>query len=222
MKYYGVFLGRGGAINIGLGFVPHRVALRNVESANMERIEWEEGMTCNTTCPEGFLAVAGTWTALTAGQGVVRYYGGDVISTAATTHVIPVHMVGVDTIYAGDMRAKSGTLIDTWTLDTSANRTGHWNTECNTTFVGSHSRIWIKAYGSSFTKQVRIQALTSNGEQADEVTLSEAIGSGVIERISYLYDFFNAPAGFSMPAGITINETANLNVSGETVEIFAE
>lgn len=224
-KVSGMYIGAGtSALYIGLGFVPDEIKLRNIDQAAQEELVWNHQMIRAATAAEGILRTTigaddTGLTVLTKGNGVERYWGGDLITTASANYVIPADQVEA---YAGDMRAE-GTdgLIDTWTLGSSANATGNWNAECNTTYVGVGSIITIEETSTGLLKTAGVVALTSNGEAANEVTLSQAIGSGKIRKISYLYSFVNCPAGQKMPAGVKINDTTYVNVATQKCLIEA-
>ncbi len=217
------FLGSGAARYIGLGFVPDRVQIRNVEAAAAGVIDWDERMRSYATTADGvYHAIStGTWTgvALTKGQGVTPYYGGDAITAAAATHIVPA--VGFSTPYSGSMVDK-GTMgtVNGWTLDTAGSATGHFNVGVNTTYVGVGSYVLIRGT-DDIVRKYRIVAITNDGDDANEVTLDSAGATGVVTFISYMFDLVNAPVGTVMPAGIYLADTT-LNASDESCLIIAE
>lgn len=217
------FLGSGAARYIGLGFVPDRVQIRNVEAAAAGVIDWDERMRTYATTADGiYHAIStGAWTgvALTVGQGVTPYYGGDVITAAAATHIVPA--VGFSSTYSGTMVDK-GTLgtVNTWTLDTAGSHTGHFNVGVSTTYVGVGSYVLIRGT-DDLVRKYRIVALTNDGDAANEVTLDRDAASGTVTFISYMFDLVNAPVGTVMPAGIYLADTT-LNASNESCMITAE
>jgi hypothetical protein len=224
-KFSGKFIGTGAGIYIGLGFQPTRVLLRNMTDADQATIIWTKFGESTVTACDGILYQENTKVAqtnLTVGAGVKRYAGGDLISAAAATHIIPVSMIPA---MAGDMRNK-GTLgiADTWTLDTTANRTGHLNKGINTTYVGVGSVMlvspWDRIVGDE--EEATIVAITNDGDAADEITLSRAVASGRVHGITYKYSFGQAPAGTVMPPGIYVAEATYVNESGDLVYIEAE
>jgi len=225
-KVSGLYYGAGtSALHLGIGFLPDKVLLRVIDQAEQEELEWNIQMIRDASAAEGIMRTTigaddTGLTVLTQGHGVELYYGGDLISAASAQYQVPANSVEA---YQGDMRCK-GTDgdINAWVLDTTANETGHWNAECNTTYVGVGSVIWIKEDSSGLLKKAAVVALTSNGEAADEVTLSRSLGSGKIERISYLYSFVQCPAGQKMPAGIKINDTTYVNAASQKCLIEAE
>jgi hypothetical protein len=207
----GTFNGVGSAVNIGLGFIPDFVRVRNNESTSTEMIEWSRHMRAAETLEGVWWGADGAQTELTVGAGVAIYRGGETAASGNTTKLKKL-----------DSRDQRGAnvvnghaAITTWTLGSSANKTGSVNDELNTTRVGEGSVIVIRESASGRIKEAVITALTSNGEQANEVTLSEAVGSGDILFIGPMYDYEACAAGEVTKAGFTINETANINVSGE-------
>lgn len=225
MKFRGIFSGSGAARYIGLGFIPKKVTIQNIQAADIALIEWDEKFAAYSTMSEGKQTfINGTSVdigLLTVGTGIIPYDGGDVVTSAAATHIIPVNDVqDQDTI--GDMRDKgaNGT-ITKFTLDTAANRTGHFDHAVDTDVVGVGSRVRI-AHLNGQIEDYYIQAITNDGDAADEITLDRLPVTGQCDYISYKHDFISAPAGSEMPAGIYLAETAKTNVSGELCLICAE
>lgn len=216
-KFAGLFVGSGAARNIGLGFVPDKVVIRNITSANIEVVHWAKHMAALAATGGGVLERLDTTVStakIAQAAGVSVYLGGDKVTSATAANIVAAHGIPA---YAGDMRAK-GTLglVEWWTLTTSANRTGKFNAGVNTDYVKAGSRILI---GDAW---YTIQALTNDGDANDEVTLDRAALSGEIKKITFPYDLYNAPVGAVMPAGITLAETAHCNVNGELCFIEAE
>lgn len=200
MKLSGTFNGTGAALYLCIGFMPDWVKLWNSETTDEERMVWSRNMR-GAELGDGIRKDDdGTITPLTVGNGIQIYRGGDVMSAASTTYLVPT--------YTDRRDAGTGSTIDTWTLGSTTNRTGNWNDVCNTTYVGEGSLINIDG------KWARITALTSNGEQANEVTLDEALPSGQIYALKGMYDYIGAASGVITPAGFKINDTT-FNSSGE-------
>jgi hypothetical protein len=88
----------------------------------------------------------------------------------------------------------------------------------NITHVGIGSLIWI-ASGNDAAKRYVIAALTGNGEDTNEVTLSETgVPDGEITRISNMSDMKVIPTGGMVPAGFWIDATMTFEAStGELV-----
>jgi hypothetical protein len=216
-KFAGLFVGSGASRNIGLGFIPDRVVLRNITSDNIEVIEWSRIMASLAATGGGVLSAESTGVThakIAQASGVSVYVGGDKVTSATAANIIAASAIPA---YAGDMRNKhTAGLVNGWTLGHAGNRTGNFNVEASDTYVKAGSRIMID--DAWYT----IQAMTSNGEAANEVTLDRAALSGEIKKITFPYDLYNAPVGTVMPAGIVLAETAALNEDGELVYIEAE
>ena len=220
------FLGSGAARNIGLGFIPDFVKIRNVTDAALCELTWDRGLMGSVVAYEGLVATIASshWdtTLLTKGLGIVPYLGGDRITAAAATNLLAVDQI-VGTManpyppYAGDMRGKgtAGTVTG-WTLDTPANRTGHFNVAVDTGSVGVGSRVRIGGLWYS------IVAFTGTGAAADNVTLNasaptspQGTVSPGVDYITFMYDLYFAAVGMKMPAGIVLNEVTLVNASGK-------
>jgi hypothetical protein len=205
---HGTFNGTGAALYIGIGFIPDWVKVRNVEDGDLALLEWSIHMTRAAETTEGILTYTGTTyrqedARTDSDGGITIYRGGDKMTAASTAYLVKDN---------SDYRTSStyGS-ITTWTLGNSTNRTGNFNLEADTTYVGEGSRIYIEeTVGHAF-----IYALTSNGEQANEVTLSESVKSGTIHRITGMYDYKGAAKDVIIPAGFAILATSVINVSGE-------
>jgi hypothetical protein len=220
-KFGGIYIGTGtAALTIGLGFEPDEVEIFNIGEAEAEHLRWNRLLQRGDTAFGGIIrkVVAGDVTLMTQDDGIMLYSGGERIATASVYKIISANLVAA---YQGDMSAKGTTPITTWTLGSAANGTGNWNAECSTTYVGVGSEIFIRAANSDVVYRRTITALTSNGDQANEVTLDQQAPSGTIEKISYFADFVTCPAGMIMPAGITINEVATVNVASQPCGIIA-
>lgn len=223
-KVTGVFNGTGAAAYICGGFIPRRVYLKNLENSTEYVIEWlAANMRAQATaCPEGWLYTNGVPAPLAVGSGVRQYEGGDLLTSANQTSVAYGEGVylGLDLkdYRADNSYGASAGAIDTWTLDTSGNRTGHWNVAkvASGARIGAGSRIRILETSSGLEKEAGISAITSDGEVADEVTLTRAIGSGKIRYVGGLYDLAPIALGKVTPAGFLLNDTT-LNANDNTI-----
>lgn len=201
----GTFNGTGADLNVGIGFIPDDVLLVNLEGTDEVSVRWLKNMR-SAEQVAGLQLSASTTSPLTVGTGISPYRGGESFSSAQTAYL------SEET--PGDKRtAGTGADIDTWTLGSSANKTGNWNAECNTDYIGEGSQIVIQETATGKIKEVVITALTSNGEQANEVTLSEAVASGKILKIGPMYDYTGVSANEITKAGFTVANTT-VNVSG--------
>jgi len=216
-KIAGLFVGSGASRKISLGFIPDRVVIQNITAADVGEIRWSRLMAGDTRCPEGIKVLESTGlaaTVLAAGAGIRPYIGGEDVTAAGAAILMPVHMIPD---LQGDLR-NAGTLgpVDTWTLGHAGNRTGNFNAGVNTSKVGKGSRLLI---GEEW---YTIQAMTNDGDAANEVTLDRAALSGEIKKILYPYDYHHAPAGSRTMPGIILAETADVNVATELCYIEAE
>lgn len=207
-RVMGTFEGHSAAMNVGIGFIPDKVQIYSLTDVIVG--DWVDMMSRNQAVDNagGFVSSAGSDSLLALGSGVRIFRGGATITTAAETD--KVKDPSPDKSEEG-----AGVKIDTWTLGNSGNRTGNWNAVCNTTYVDSGSEITIDG------KVYFITALSSNGEAANEVTLSEAVKSGTITQLTARHSFIAAIAGTIMPAGFTV-ATGELNTDSETLVFIAE
>jgi hypothetical protein len=219
-KYIGVAPGAGtSALYIGLGFVPKAVKLTNIDQAEGEILVWNTGMWRGAVCPGGRIqtALAGDEVLQTT-AGVEPYWGGDLIATAAAQKIVRADMVAA---YSGDMRAKgTSSPVTRWTQGTTVQ--GNFDYPVSDTHVNVGSLVWIRSDSTGIMRPYVVRVLSSNGELANEVTLDGIPGNGAVERITYFSDFVQAPAGYTMPAGIKINDVTYLNVASQEVVIEAE
>lgn len=227
MKVSGVFNGTGAAAYLCVGFVPRKVRLWNLENSTEYLLEWVADCMRNLTCYEGWLYTNGVPGALTVGAGVRQYEGGDLLTSSNQTSVAYGEGVflGFDfqDYRANNTYGASAGAIDTWTLDTLANRTGHWNVAkvASGNRIGAGSRIRIKETSSGLVKEAGIAAITSDGEATDELTLTRAIGSGKITFVGGMYDMAPIALGKVTPAGILLSDTT-LNANDNTIAFEME
>ena len=209
----GTFNGTGAALYVGLGFIPSRLRLVNKEDGDLARLEFSYPPRSSEQ-EEGVLLVGSgaalQISALTHGNGVCAYHGGDKLAAASTAYLKKDPSTDKRSVNTGYDP------INKWTLGSTTNRTGNWNAECSTNWVGEGSRICIDG------KWYTVTALTSNGEAANEVTLDRAAPSGEIQALLGMYDWIGGSAGDVIPAGFQVNATTVINVSGEMVEFEAE
>lgn len=215
----GVFNGTGADVYLCIGFVPDWVRVWNLEGTQRILLEWNALMMRSAEVVEGIQLTAADQTAaaLTKGNGLLPYYGGDTLTaTQAGTvtygegvylkwdNVDYRHYSGNSPHGLGDAVAVD---IGSWTLDTAANNTGHFNEDVNGTYVGEGSKIIID--GKVYT----IVALTAGaGEADDEVTLSHSVKSGDVQFIGGMYSMKPMIEGEVTSEGFLIsNTTVNVN-----------
>jgi len=220
------FDGVGSAIYLGLGpLPPDFVKIQNMEVGDYHYIlEWNRNMRSGEM-NEGIRyliplsASNSSATRLTVGQGIIPYDGATVVAAGNTTYLDSIEMFpDVFTDQKRSNVANGYAAINTWTLDTSGSRTGHWNDEANITYVGEGSIIRVRQDADNALKTATLLGVSNNGEAANEVTLSSAITTGRIEYLGPMYDLIVAPAKHIVRAGIYIAETT-INASGNMCQI---
>ena len=219
-KYIGVAPGAGtSALYVGLGFVPQAVKIMNIDQAEGEILVWNTGMWRSAASYGGRIqtALAGD-EALQTTVGVEPYWGGALIATASANYIVRSDMVAA---YSGDMRAKGASSpVTKWTQHATVY--GHFDYPISTTYVNVGSLVWIRSDSTGIMRPYVVRAVSNDGDATNDITLDASVGTGSVERITYFSDFVQAPAGYTMPAGIKINDVTYLNVSGQEVCIEAE
>jgi len=233
MLISGTFNGTAAAVYICIGFLPDFVKLMAIgDSTHYGELLWDINDRI-AAASEGFTIVTGTTyrqiDALAATEGCSQYEGGD--SLTATNQTSVSYGEGVylaeDPVKDYSKNASYGYTsnpIDTWTLDTSAARTGHFNDDCLTSVsrIGAGSRILIKESSSGQKKWAYIEVLTAGqGISADEVTLSRALTSGTIQFIGGKYSFSPMALGSVTPAGFKISDTTVVNENNSMIRFIA-
>lgn len=229
-KLYASFNGTDASVYLCIGAIPVACKLTNVgASTNPNFIEWNRGMMNEITCSTGMimLGATGIYTKAVATSdvtGIIPYEGGELLTTANQTDV--TYGGGV---YLGwdlkDYRADNtyGALsgsINKWTLDTAANRTGHFNVAgvASGSKIGAGSIIRIKEYSSGLVKEATINVVTSQTyTTADYVELSRAIGSGDVVFIGGKYTLAPIPVGKVTPAGILLSDATHIICDNDNV-----
>jgi len=209
IKVAGTMNGTGAAFYLCLGFVPDEFHLQDFETSNDYELYWNRNMWRSGEFVEGMQIH-------TKGNGIQPYYGGTVLASSdvgTTTYGEGVYLKPDNRDYrftdddsptgVGDA---SESTIDTWTLDTASDYTGHFNGGLSEDYVGEGSIIQID--GKLYT----IVALTSDGSDSDDVTLSAEAPSGEVQFISGMYSTRPMIAGEVTKDGIYVaNTTVNSN-----------
>lgn len=208
----GVVNGTGATLYVCVGFMPDKVVFRNVEATTCLVAKWSRHSR-SAEQVAGVLETQGVSAALAVGAGIAPYRGGDAMTAAIQAVLAYGGAATYQKLSQKDYRgldiASGGSTIDTWTLDTSGNRTGHFNEDVVGTYIGEGSIIVID------DKEYIIEAVSAAaGEGDDEVTLNEAAASGTIKRIGGMYDVIPIPLGDVSPAGFSVKSNT-LNGSGE-------
>jgi len=219
MRIGGRFNGTGADLYICVGFVPDFIKVWNVEASTPLSIEWNKHMG-DVLANEGILRPAdgGATQDLANGEGIKRYYGGDLLTSTNQTSVTygeGVYLVEDSQDYrrypasgvTGDAVAED---IDTWTLYSAY--TGYFNGDVTGTYIGEGSPICID--GKWYTIVV---LAAGEGEATDEVTLSETgVKSGNVNFIGGMYGYKPLALNKVTPAGFRISNT-DLNVNDAIV-----
>jgi len=235
MKRVGfTFNGTGAANFLSLGFIPDEVLIRAVEDADGAWAEWSKG--CRAAESDNGFSIDGSnddvdIALYTAGAGVEPYEGGDALTATEQTsvaygegvylHPDPIRDYSKNDTYGV---ATADGALNKWTLDTSANRTGHFNDDvpASVARIGEGSLIRIEEDAGHKQKTVVIEALTAGqGVSADEVTLARAVKTGKILSISGMYDMIPYPLGSVTGQGIKLNATTLVNVDAEINLVIA-
>jgi len=220
----------GAAYYLCIGFIPDWVDIIAVGDAEVAHAHWSKGFT-TAASDNGFMEHGGSQaTSLyTAGAGIEPYEGGDQMTSTIQTTVAYGDGVYLGWDEIGDYKSNSSygyedEAIASWTLDTTANRTGHFNSDvpASGNRIGEGSRILIKEEAGGAEKEAVIEVLTAGqGISADEVTLSRAVKSGTIYRITGRWDLLPIAIGKVAPAGIKMSATTDINANDERALIRA-
>lgn len=245
-KYFGRFNGVGAAVRLSLGGIPRAVEIMALEDADLARIVWNDQMMCALEVSRGIVYFGSTnatqqYAQVVADLGIAPYYGGDIMTSANQTSVAYGGVIPYQR-YVGNVDLKADksvgvvSAINTWTLDTLANRTGHFNADllrcvaglggAGTGKIGEGSKVVIRETGTGLVKTVGIEAggntAADAGGAADEVTLSEAVSSGTVQAIYGAFTFEAVPIGEKAGPGIVLDYYTYVNVAGELQAIVWE
>jgi hypothetical protein len=220
--------GTGADVYICCGFVPDYVYCVNL-SDPCEEILWIKYMTI-AAAVEGL-----AWHDVTtvgdqaATEGIRPYEGGDTLTSdmaGTTTYGEGVYLKHDPRDYHWGTGSNAGPgnregdavseTINSWTLNTAANRTGQFNEDVTGTYIGAGSEIQIDQLWYVITA---VTALA--GEAADEVTLNYPAPSGVVNRIKGKYGYIPMVAGDITPAGFKVEENTHLNANDQVCVFMA-
>lgn len=204
IKVTGTCIATAATLTIGCGFKPDRVKIRNV--TDKTELAWDVKEVNGSLYGMTVAAAGDKAAASTAAYGVAVYEGEGPLATASTVKVVR------------DETDRKGS-ITSFVIDTAANKTGHWDAACNTTYVGIGSRMVIG--GKTYT----VTALTSTGAAANQVTLdaNPPNTTSAVSKIFNKVDFIGAAAGVPIPAGFTIGASATVNdTNTDTLQFEAE
>ena len=224
----GHFEGTGAALYLQLGCIPYQIRIYNLGGATPDEIIWDRGMECDILTTEGLVRTGdgGAVVDNVFGAGISPYYGGELLTSAMQTDLTyggGIYIERDDTNYKNYTNSAAGIVgdaatedITTWTLDTAATPTGHFNGDVTGTYIGPGSEIRIVDTNKKHTYRAWIQALTAGqGVSSDEVTLSWAVPSGRVDFIGGQYGYKPTPVGKVTKPGIKLNMTTPINVNAE-------
>ena len=217
----GIFNGTGADLTICIGFLPDWVKVTNMEGTQQIALEWNKNMMKVSEIVEGIQIVgsSSTVTALTKGNGLLPHFGKTVLTSsnqASTTYGESSFLISDPWDYrylnANKSPGDASTAdIDTWTLNTSGNNTGKFNSDVAGTYIGEGSEINIRGQWYSI-----VGLSAGQGSANDEVTLSHSVKSGPIQHISGKYDYAPLAVGKTTSEGFTISNTT-VNVNDEMI-----
>lgn len=233
MKVMATFNGTGAGVYLCLGFLPDAGELRAIEDADEAFVVYSKGMR-GAEQSDGVYYVGSSGAlqtaAATAGTYLQPYYGNDLLTAALQTSVGYGEGVYLGWDQTGDYKANAtygyATVpLTTWTLGSAANRTGNANGDSISSGnrIGEGSRITIRETSTGLVKTATVESWTAGqGVSANEITLSVAIQSGTIQRISGMYDLIPIAVGKVTPAGYYCAGSTGVNVNDEIQMIVAE
>jgi len=220
----GTFNGTGAAVYICCGFIPDYVRVQNLEDGIVGGfIQWRRGFRSAEVVEGIFDEADGTaCVAKTAGQGIAPFEGSVLLTSSnqtSTAYGEGVYLGWDNEDYRKNLTYGYKTaIIDTWDLDTLGNRTGSFNSDivASGSRIGEGSVITIKESMGQAIKQAVIEALAaSQGVADDEVTLSRALKTGTVERITGMYSMAPIATGKVTPAGFLLSMTSLVNDDNE-------
>jgi len=236
-RFQFTFNGTGADVYLCLGEIPDHVLIVPIGGSattgvtDTATLEWWRMGGAHNVISQGQLTYENTKLSranyvIGGGDGISLYRGGDVMTSSNQTSVtfgegVYLEPFDMDMRY-GPTHGKTpydsvSAVINQWTLDTAANRTGHFNEDVTGTYIGPGSRIIIAGV------EYFIHTLTATeGSGADEVTLNEAAATGQIEYIGPKWTTRPVPIGATTKAGIKLETvTGDINTDGETHLVIA-
>lgn len=209
----GTFNGTGQDLYICCGFIPDFVKVVNVEATDTFTLPWSIHNRSEEQLEGVRYGVAAgiTGTVLTLGNGIQIFRGGTKMTLALQYNGVGngegSYLVRDALDYAKRDITTGSDPIDKWTLEVTGNRTGHFNNDVVGTFIGEGSQICIDGKWTSIAV-----CAAGQGSATIEVELNEAIASGVVQKITNMYDFKPLAVGSVAPAGFMIGDaTTNVN-----------
>lgn len=217
----GNFCATAADLYIQFGGIPEAIEVWVLNDATPLTWKWAKSMGGNILTVEGIGIdnAGGAVLDFAFGEGITPYEGGDLLTTTNQTDVTyggGIYIEPDTKDYRQYTNAAAGisgdaatTDLVTWTLDTAATPTGHFNGDVTGTYIGAGSPIRITSNDNKHTYDAYITALTAGqGVTADEVTLSRAVPSGRIDFIGGKFGFKPSTIGTVTKAGLMLNSFA--------------
>ena len=216
-KFIGIIKGTAATLNVSLGFIPRKVTIRNLTTltGHLYAADMVAGVLAETHYGVSQAAAGDVAAVTTAAAGVIPYVGGTLLSAASTTC-----LSRNDKDQRGAYNANAP--ITAFTIGSVANKTGNFNVEASSDLVGPGSIVIIGG------KEFRVVAMTSNGQEANEVTLNDipagAVAGSVfpVAKIRSRFDLVGSPAGVVTGPGFTLGANATVNSNGGVLLVEAE
>lgn len=232
------FNGTGAEVKLCIGFIPDYVRIIALEDADIGMIEWYRSASALEVA-RGIHNVGSSGAVqqdarTVSDGGIVVYRGGEILTSSmqtSTTYGEGVYLAaGGMTDLKADTSKGGVSVITDWNLDTSANRTGHFNADvlslAGSGRIGEGSKIVIRETTTNKVIETFIHTAGNGsgnaGGGADEVTLNESVKSGSVLYLGGMYDLEPLAVGSMTPAGVTLEMTSIVNVNDEMQLIYAE
>jgi hypothetical protein len=214
-KFIGICKATAATLNVELGFIPRKVRVTNLTdlTEHLYATDMRAGVLAETHYGVSRAKAGDLAAVTTAAAGIVPYAGGTLLTAASTTCVSRDDK---------DKRDAYGVAISTFTVGSVANKTGNFDVEASTAYVGPGAIVIIKGVEYYVTR------MDSNGEQANETYLNDlpagaAAGSVFsVDKIRSRWDLVGAPKGAVTLPGITIGASCTVNTSDDGMLIVAE
>ena len=227
----GHFLAIGATHYLCLGAIPYHIEFWGLEGATPDTVVWDRSMIHDILTVEGIMrpTAGGAVVDYAFGEGVAPYEGGDLMTTSNQTNVTygsGIYIMRDDKDYryytnsaAGISGDASTETIDTWTLDTAATPSGHFNGDVVGTYIskGSLIRIQENASPNRVYEATITNTPSASGGVADEIYLSRAVPNGKVTFIGGHAGYKPVPIGNITQPGMRINLATTPFVSGEMV-----
>ena len=232
----GHFNGTGAACVLQLGAIPYQIKFWGLEGATPDTVIWDRTMIHDLLTPEGIMRPTGGGAVVdyALSEGVRPYFGGETLDSSNQTSVTygeGVYLERDDKDYryytnaaAGIVGDAENTTITTWTLDTAASNSGHFNDDVVGTYIGAGSIIIIQETDVPNRQYfpVAINTLSAAaGSIADSVVLSYPVPSGRVTFIGGMNGYSPSPLGTITKPGMKINLTSTPFVNDEMVAFSA-